>query len=260
MLVMWLIQIPHKCVWRDSFVCDTWLIHACDVTHPDSLQIRVTWLIRVWGIQMCVAWLTSINCIHVWNVTPSCVWHDSSRFFADACDVTRSCVRHTNRCHMTHYNTLHSCVKRDSFMRVTWLIQIPHSCVWRDSFISLADICAVHLWWPHVWLCDLVTCHIAICIWQSLGHISSLCVWLCDHMAMCYAYGYVTKSHVTKSHSQTCGHIAICICIWLCDMHMAMWPSHMLGQTWDLRDRLCDLAPMVTTYVTGLCDLHMWSP
>jgi len=26
-------DMTHSCVWHDSFICVTWLIHMCDVTH-----------------------------------------------------------------------------------------------------------------------------------------------------------------------------------------------------------------------------------
>ena len=50
--VTWLIQMcamTHSYVWHDSFICVTWLIHMCDMTHSyvwhDSF-ICVTWLAK----------------------------------------------------------------------------------------------------------------------------------------------------------------------------------------------------------------------
>jgi len=52
----------HACVWHDSCMCVTWLMHACDMTHEcvwhDSCM-RVTWL------------------MHACDMTHACVWHDS---------------------------------------------------------------------------------------------------------------------------------------------------------------------------------------
>ena len=61
--------MTHSCVWRDSLMCVTWLIHVCDMTQScvwrDSL-ICVTWLILV-----CVPWL-----IHMCDMTHSIVRHE----------------------------------------------------------------------------------------------------------------------------------------------------------------------------------------
>ena len=88
------IRTTHPCVWHDSSMCVTWLIHVCDMTHP-----------CVWhDSSMCVTWL-----IHVCDMTHPCVWHDSSMcatWLIHACDMTHPCVRH------------------DSSMRVTWLIHV----------------------------------------------------------------------------------------------------------------------------------------
>jgi len=69
--------MPHAYVWHDSFICVTWLIHMCDMTHSygwhrlihmcnmTDLSVRHDSLIRVtWLVYMC-------------NLTDLCVWHDS---------------------------------------------------------------------------------------------------------------------------------------------------------------------------------------
>ena len=87
-------------VSHDSFICVTWLIHMCDITHP-----------YVWHDSfICVTWL-----IHMRDMTHSYVWHDSF-----------ICVTwHILRCDMTH---LH--VRHDSFIYVIWHI---HICDMTDS-------------------------------------------------------------------------------------------------------------------------------
>ena len=102
-------------VWKDSFMCVTWLIHVCDMTHScvwhDSF-IRMTWLI-VW---IRVTWRS-----HVCEVTHSYMWHCSF-----------ICVTWLIRMRdMTHSSVWH-----DAFIRVTWRIHtcdMTHSYVWHDS-------------------------------------------------------------------------------------------------------------------------------
>ena len=71
-------------MWHDSFICVTWLIHMCDITHSyvwhDSF-ICVTWLIHMCDITHAYVWHDSFICvtwlIHMCDMTHSYVWHDS---------------------------------------------------------------------------------------------------------------------------------------------------------------------------------------
>jgi len=61
-----LCAMTHLCVWHDSRMCVTWLIHTCDTSHSyawhDSFT-RVTRLIHICHESFtCVPWL-----IHVWS-------------------------------------------------------------------------------------------------------------------------------------------------------------------------------------------------
>jgi len=101
-------------MWRDSFICETWLIHMCDMTHSyvwhDSF-ICETWLIHMCDMTHSYVWHDSFICvtwlIHMWDMTHSCVWHDSF-------------ICETWLIHMWHdsfmYGTIHS--------HVTWLIHM----------------------------------------------------------------------------------------------------------------------------------------
>jgi len=95
-------------VWHDSFICVTWLIHACDMTPS-----------YVWHDSfICGKWL-----FHMWGMNSSYVWHDGFicvTWLIHMCNMTCSYVGHV------------------SFIRATWLIHMcdmTHSNVWRDSFI-----------------------------------------------------------------------------------------------------------------------------
>jgi len=54
-------DMTHSCVWHDSFICVTWLIHMCDVTH--SYVRYVPYHSCVWCDLFCV----TFN-IHMENV------------------------------------------------------------------------------------------------------------------------------------------------------------------------------------------------
>jgi len=121
--------VLHIHVWHDAFICVTWLIHMCDVTHSyvrhDSLIyithtcdkthsyewhdsfIRETWLIHTWRDSfICATWLTNTWLIHTWDMTHSYMArHDSfireTRLIHIWRDMTHSYVRHDSR-DMTH--------------------------------------------------------------------------------------------------------------------------------------------------------------
>ena len=111
----WLIH-----VWHDSFICVTWLIHVCDMTHS-----------YVWHDSfICVTWL-----IHICDVTHSYAWHDSF-----TCDMTHSHVRYDSFICAT--SLIHVCC--DSFICLTWPIHMwhnsfkcdmTHSYAWHDSLL-----------------------------------------------------------------------------------------------------------------------------
>jgi len=128
-------------VWRDSFVCVTWLIHMCDMTHSyvrhDSF-IYVTWLIHVCDMtHSCVTWL-----ICTCDVTHVYVWRDLS-------------IRVTWLFRM-HVKWLDEYEYHDSFIRVSWLIHtyaqwLVHTC---DVTHLSCDVTCSHVsetTQPHVW-------------------------------------------------------------------------------------------------------------
>jgi len=57
-------------IWRDAFICVTWLIHICDGTHSNVWHD--SFLSVIWLICICVTW-----CNHICDMTDSFVWHDS---------------------------------------------------------------------------------------------------------------------------------------------------------------------------------------
>jgi len=135
--VTWLIRMcdmTHSYVWHDSFTCVTWLIHMCDMTHS---YVRHDTLI-------CVTWHT-----HMCDMTHSYVWHDSficvTWLICVTCDV--AFVMHlTKPCMHCIYGVIsHICLSH-----VTRLFESCHTSVWVMSHISLRH---ASVWvMSHIWL------------------------------------------------------------------------------------------------------------
>ena len=115
--VTWLIcmcAVTHLDVWHDSFIRVTWLLHMCDMTHSyvwhDSF-IYVTWLIYLSQFETSVHVLSVCVCVCV------CV-----------------CVRHaSSRASSVSIRAWH-----DSFVHVTWFIltrHVTHLYMGHESFI-----------------------------------------------------------------------------------------------------------------------------
>jgi len=84
---------------HDSFICVTWLIHTCDMTHlyvwHDSF-IRVTWLIHMCDMTHSYVWHDSFICvtrISLWALA-MCPAHVTWLIYM--CDTTHSYVRQTH--------------------------------------------------------------------------------------------------------------------------------------------------------------------
>jgi len=118
------------CVWHDSWMCVTWRMGMCDMTHGcvwhDS-WICVTWLMnsatlhtsnpRTSRVKMCVTWL-----MDVCDMTHRYVWHDSWMcvvWLMNMYDMTHEF------CHLTHFESTH--IKSQDVCDMT------HGCVWHDS-------------------------------------------------------------------------------------------------------------------------------
>jgi len=144
---MW--DMTHLYVRHDSSICDarldsfirtTWLIHTRDMTHS-----------------------------YVWRD----VWRDSWTWHTHTCDVT-----HPNTDSSTNEKSRplpHSRVRRDSSIRVTWLVHtwdMSRSYVWYHSFITRFVNGTAE--WTHpafmreTWLVN--TCDMTIHMWKWLMH------------------------------------------------------------------------------------------
>jgi len=105
---MW--DMTHSYVWHDSFICETWLIHMCDIFD------MARWY-AAWRIHTCHGlsheWHDSFICVT--RNTTHCVWHDA--FISVPWPI--------RLCGMTHSYVWHG-----TFARYT-----TNSYMWHDSFI-----------------------------------------------------------------------------------------------------------------------------
>ena len=136
----------HSCVWHDSFICVTWLIRMCDMTHVwhDSF-ISVTWLIH-----MC-------DMTHLYDLTQIIRVNESCHTYKWVMSLEWG-GSHAESC-ICLYLIIHMCTQ--SFICVTWRIHkcdMMHSHVWHD--LCTCVTCLIHMCDmtdPHVWH-DLFIC------------------------------------------------------------------------------------------------------
>jgi len=142
-------DMTHSCVWHDSFVCVTWLIHVC-----------VTQLIHVCNMNhfSFVGYTSSVCCLcirkrschtHV-SLCPketclghkdTCVWHDlviCVTWLIHLC-LFMCVLWHVHVCDMTHSSLLiHVCVvTRSCVWHVRWLCTAWHNA--RFSFLRVVN-------------------------------------------------------------------------------------------------------------------------
>jgi len=140
----WLIHtymcdMTRSWVQCDSFICVTWFIHGCKMIHSRARRnhsrvlrasfICVTWLIYACDMTHPVTWL-----IHTFDATHSYVWRDSFicvTWLIHVRDMIRTYdVQHCWRSLHRQFHALcvcgmtDSCAWYDSFMYVTWRIHV----------------------------------------------------------------------------------------------------------------------------------------
>jgi len=127
-------DMTHSCVWRDSFICVTWLIHVCDVTHlyvwHDSF-ICVTWLISL-DIQRVMCKSRSMSHVHVTNSTTTIYvckskipWGNQMTRWSHTDDSLISyiyCRHWVRNMYMTHWSDRFLI----GFLIYTWLVDLLH--------------------------------------------------------------------------------------------------------------------------------------
>ena len=232
-------------VWRDPFICVTWHIHMCDITHSyvwHDIFICVTWLIHMCDMTHSYVWHDSFICEtwpnHMWDMTHSYVWHDSficAIWLLHICDMTHSYMGHDSITCVTWlihtWDMAHAYVTWLLHICVTWLIHMRNmtqSHVRHDSFIRETWLMHNHVWSMNesCLTCDWVMSHIYMShvthIWTSHGHIR----------------------HGSCIRAMTPSYVTCLILVW-CDINV----THSRG-TWLIYVIFC-------TANGGLIDTHM---
>ena len=251
------IYICNSC---DVFVCVTWLICMCNMTHlyvqygsfvcatcEISLQIRM-----IAHIRMSRVTVTSKESCHshirMSHVTVICMCKMRMSAYTNESWVFRMChVTHPNGWHnsascftgfvqMCSMTPLH--VWHDSFGCFTWrfhLFYMSHWYVWHDSFIPvtwLIHTCGMARWyvWHDSFICKTWLIGMCDVTHWSVWHHSFTCeTWLIDTIGM--ARGFVWhNSFVRMTRSFMC----VTWCIRMCDtlihvcnmMHSDVWHAH----------------------------------
>jgi len=147
----------HSCIWHDSFMYVTWLIHICAMAqsfmwrhscvHIDGWVMSHTWMSHAkymnesWHIYDCamshgsVIYVTS----HTWRSHHLCDINESSCMSY----VTSHLWHKWKSCHIHEFMWRHSPIyvtQVDSGNLQAWrnhICVMTHSCVWHDSFIHV---------------------------------------------------------------------------------------------------------------------------
>jgi len=163
-------------VWHDVFMCVTWLIRMCDMTHSyvrHDAFLCVTCFIHMSDIThsgkcrgqsaavICGSSIRLADLFRMCDMTHWSVWYDSFRQVSRAVGCRDSFVgrRHPVQTQAgardkTVWHDSLVCVRRDSFLRVTWLVCMcdmtqtqagaRDKTVWHDSLVCVArlvDMC-----------------------------------------------------------------------------------------------------------------------
>jgi len=204
--VVYMCDMTHSCVWRESFVfvltclyvwhdscmCVTWLsapsLSACvfgcfqmctsRVWHDSS--VCMTWPIHVCHMTQypCVTWLH----FPAWRVAYWCMCRDEFTWVPRriyVCDRMR--------------DTMRSYAWHDLFICVTWLIRscdMTHSYAWHDLFTCVTWL--IHVFdTTHIHMCGMTHS----CLWHDVFICATGLMYTCD-MTHSYVW-YFSFTHVT---------------------------------------------------------------
>ena len=207
-------DVTPSCMWRDAFICVTWLIHmVCRDAYSAYSGTRPRWSRRDWD-----------HTSHVWMCP---------RMTCDVCCSVLQCV--AVRCSVLQSYVVSSPSKlydvtHDLFICVTWLIfsllESRSQTVWRDSFI-----CGTV--WRHTFICVTWLIH----MWRDVFIRVTWLIHTCD-----------------VTHSYVCGDSFICVThlIRMCDMtRLYVWHGWFIYVTRLIH--ICDTARSYVWYDSFIC-------
>jgi len=189
--------MPRVHMWRDSFVCMTWHIGMCDVTHS-----YMTWLIHMWH----VSFICDTTCVYVYICVYMCVY-----MCIYMCIYVRIYVWHGvfQFANNTHEYAVYSCVAiviRRVFMCRNNEMSLVKHCLNVPGNNCTAYSCVVvfnHL--THS--CSYLTCRVSWVWW--FNHIQSYSIIF--DMPRWYAIIWLIHVHIwhVASYEKNCNYIKI---------------------------------------------------
>ena len=221
--VTWRIRMcgmTHSYVWHDSFIYVTWLSHMCDMTLPfRSFVPSLTY--------------SHMTHSHIWNVVFICLIHQrdtthsmNDRFRYDAltlvkcriCVISTSDIQWMSVVGMSDLDMTHSLMWNEREIHVKWNVT---SCEMKSEFTHVK--CRTHIWLTHTyemwysyvsfisatrliqWMSDLDMTHSLL--WNAVLRYDSL-----THMK-CPIYIWLTHTNETL-----CSYVCVACLIYFWDM------------------------------------------
>jgi len=173
--VTWVIHtcdMTHSHVWHDSFTCVTWLMHTCDTT---DFTFDITAMAHIWMSHMNESW-------HTYKWVMSHIWMSHVAH-----------IRHY--CHGTHMNESYEWV-----MSHIWMSHVAHIRHYCSTL--LFDITASFVW--HEVICVVWLFHMGMSCMTWLIHICDVAHFTSDMTGL---FVWHARCGMTLSHV-----------IYLCDM------------------------------------------
>jgi len=165
--------MTHSCVWHDSFMCVTWLIHVCDMTHScvwhDS-SMCVPWRMRLVSYLTCFVYVTWTTAhIHKTCHTHTCMWHGPQH-------TNRRHVIHIHVCDLDHITTTPQ--HHNTTAVNVWLLHVCGLGVWLLHVCGCGATPPPHMY--VVWVCGC--CMYVVVVWLLRVCDGFMCVTWLNHV------------------------------------------------------------------------------
>ena len=164
--------MSHACVWHDSCMCVTWLMHVCDMTHACISRFDMSHAALIMSqcdiIHSCVFHVTLMHmspaALITYNMSlVSCIPAHAAQHDSDSC--LSYAIRH--EVGMTH---VHACDITHTWMSyvILWRYECGVTYSWMNHVTLMHECDISHPWMSHA---ALIT---------SQYDITHACVWHCD--------------------------------------------------------------------------------